>query len=107
MEHRLVFFMHHGRWPSVTDHVNGVRDDNRIDNLRECSHIQNAYNARGKGTRDLPKGVHYHKKRGKYVAYVSVNGKRINVGEFNTADAAVAAVEHKRTEFHGEFVKHQ
>jgi hypothetical protein len=74
--------------------------------LRECDIAQNAYNAKGKGVRALPKGVHYHKKREKYVAYVSVSGKRINVGEYNTADDAIAAVERKRSELHGEFARH-
>jgi hypothetical protein len=106
MEHRLVFFLHHGRWPEVTDHINGIRDDNRIENLRECDATQNAYNAKGKGVRTLPKGVHYHKVRGKFVAYVSVAGKRANVGEYDTADVAIAAVERKRSELHGEFAKH-
>ena len=106
MEHRLVFFMHHGRWPDVTDHINGDRSDNRIGNLRECTHMQNAYNAKGKGERDLPKGVHYHKSRKKYVAYVSHNGKRTNVGEYEDAATAIAAVATKRAELHGQFTKH-
>ena len=106
MEHRLVFFLFHGRWPEMTDHVNGIRDDNRIENLRECTAAENAYNAKGKGERGLPKGVHYHKKRKRYVAYVSRNGKRVNVGEYKDAATAISAVAAKREELHGHFTKH-
>jgi hypothetical protein len=106
MEHRLVFFMFHGRWPEMTDHINGVRDDNRIENLRECTPAQNAHNAKGKGQRDLPKGIHFHKKRRKYVAYVDYKGTRKSVGEFNDLETATAALMAARIELHGEFTKH-
>jgi len=106
MEHRLVFFMHYGRWPEVTDHINGVRDDNRIENLRECSPMQNAQNAKGKGERELPKGIHFHKTRQRYCAYVDLQGKRYYVGEHRTLDEAVAAVRSKREQLHGNFAKH-
>ena len=106
MEHRLVFFMFHNRWPEMTDHINGVRDDNRIENLRECTAAQNSHNAKGKGQRDLPKGIHYHKKRQRYVAYIDTNGTRKNVGEFKDLGKATAALEAAREELHGEFAKH-
>jgi len=106
MEHRLVFFMHHGRWPEVTDHINGVRDDNHIENLRECTHMQNAQNAKGKGDRALPKGVHYHKKRHRYCAYVDLAGRRHYVGEYHTLEDAAKAVRTKRKQLHGDFAKH-
>ena len=106
MEHRLVFFMHHGRWPQVTDHINGVRHDNRIENLRECTPTQNAQNAKGKGDRPVPKGIHFHKKRQRYCTYVDLQGKRHYVGEYRTLDEAVAAVQAARKKLHGDFAKH-
>jgi len=40
--HRLVWLWHHNSWPKQTiDHINHVRDDNRIENLRDVSHMIN------------------------------------------------------------------
>ena len=43
--HRLAWFYVHGAWPKdQIDHVNGKRDDNRLENLRECTNAQNSQN---------------------------------------------------------------
>jgi hypothetical protein len=105
MEHRLVFFMFHGRWPEMTDHINGIRDDNRVENLRECNPAQNAFNAKGKGQRDLPKGIHFHKKRQRYCAYIDTYGSRKNLGEYKELHGAIDAITNARHELHGEFAK--
>ena len=43
--HRLIFLMHNGRWPvDQIDHINGIRGDNRIENLREVDHSENMKN---------------------------------------------------------------
>ena len=31
---RLVWFWHHGEWPKVCCHINGIRTDDRIENLK-------------------------------------------------------------------------
>ena len=44
--HVIVFFLHHGRWPvGIVDHKNGIRDDNRPENLRETDASGNSCNA--------------------------------------------------------------
>ena len=44
-EHRLAFFMMTGEWPEEDiDHINRVKDDNRWDNLRAVSHMENGWN---------------------------------------------------------------
>ena len=42
LAHRVIWFMHHGKWPvHMIDHINGERDDNRIENLRDVPQVVN------------------------------------------------------------------
>ena len=45
--HRIAWAIHYGKWPSgPIDHINGIRSDNRIENLREVNHQINCQNVR-------------------------------------------------------------
>lgn len=91
MEHRIVFLWVHGRWPNPeADHRNRVRDDNRIDNLIEATHRQNALNrAPRKRGNDLPTGV---RRRGnRFYAYIGGGGSQRHLGSFASPEAAHAA----------------
>lgn len=44
-EHRLAWLYMHGKWPDhYIDHINGVKDDNRIANLRDVTKQANQQN---------------------------------------------------------------
>lgn len=91
--HRLVFFYVTGAWPGEQiDHVNGVKADNRWANLREVTQTENLRNcAKSKSNKSGITGVHWDKKKSKWVARIMANRKTVFLGHFdNVLDAARA-----------------
>ena len=43
--HRIVWILYYGKWPTLIDHINGDKTDNRIENLREVSQGDNRMNS--------------------------------------------------------------
>ena len=96
-EHRLIFLWHHGYLPTVVDHVNGVRDDNRICNLRAATASQNQWNRSPKDH-----GVHWMSKRRRWRAKVRRYGVDITIGYYKDKEVAIDAMkEFKRTNDQG------
>lgn len=89
--HRLAWLYVHGEWPvGEVDHINGVKTDNRIDNLRDVprsinSQNQNRAHCRS-GTGLL--GVAVDKARGKWVASIFHSGRKWSLGRFDSPEAA-------------------
>jgi len=106
--HRVAWAIHHGRWPeNQIDHINGVRNDNRISNLRDVSHQENHRNqAIPKSNKSGVIGVHWNKRLRKWRAQIKIGGQQKHLGCFNcVADAAAARAkadaEYGYHEFHG------
>lgn len=87
--HRLAWLCVHGAMPCGSiDHINGVRDDNRIENLRDVSHAVNLQNQRHARC-DNRLGVQgVRSQRGKYQARIWVNGKSKHLGNYPTVGKA-------------------
>lgn len=105
---RLAWLVVYGTWPrDQIDHINGVKDDNRITNLREATHAETKRNS-GRHVDNTSgfKGVSYFKRAKKFQAYCNDrHGTQIRLGYFSTAeDAARAYDEFARVE-HGEFAR--
>ena len=91
--HRLAWLYMYGEWPNdQIDHINRIRTDNRIANLREVSHKQNLQNA-GKYSHNTSghPGVCWNKRASKWQAQITHNQKDIFLGRFATIEEAIAA----------------
>jgi hypothetical protein len=107
LAHRLAWLYAHGEWPVAgLDHINGVRDDNRLANLRPATESQNAANRRTPITNTSGfKGVSWHKDRRRWQATIMVASKQSYLGLFDTPEAAHAAYAAAAREHHGEFAR--
>lgn len=104
--HRVAWWMSYGKWPvEELDHINGDRFDNRMENLREATRLENTYNKRpfsktGTGL----KGAYTHASmNGKWFAQIVANKKQIYLGRFDTEAEAHAAYVVAARKHHGEF----
>ena len=81
--HRLIWLMFKGELPkNDIDHINGVRHDNRIENLREVTRMQNLWNRRN------VKGYIYNPASKKYQVRIRNNYKHLHIGVYDTAEEA-------------------
>jgi hypothetical protein len=88
--HHIVWAIHHGRWPEKhIDHINRVRDDNRIENLREVTPAENNRNA--SSNRVFPYVAPNKSCPGTFCAQTSIGGEKVvHLGVFDTAEDANA-----------------
>lgn len=106
--HRIAFLYMKGRWPTGDiDHINGVKSDNRWENLREATRSQNQHNrTAGRNSTTGAKGVFFRKDSGKWRAGVGVDGKMRWLGTFDTKEEAILARAHFDKEHIGEFARY-
>ena len=91
--HRLAWLYVYGAWPTThLDHINRIRTDNRICNLREATHTQNARNmSKASNNTSGHPGVHWRSDRAKWWALIESDGQKHYLGCYNTIEEAVAA----------------
>lgn len=100
--HRLAWLYVYGVYPaSCTDHINRIRRDNRIANLREATRAQNLQNL---GINDRNKsgarGVSFDALNDKWRASISVDGRAKNLGRFSTKEDAAQAYKVAAAKYH-------
>lgn len=99
--HRIAWLYVTGHWPrGQIDHINGVKSDNRIANLRDVDASVNAQNRRaptGNNKAGGRLGVTLRPAMGRYQAQILVEGKNVSLGCYDSPEQAHAVyVEAKR-----------
>jgi hypothetical protein len=91
--HRLAWLYVHGVFPVVEiDHINQARTDNRLENLRLATRMQNAQNVLMRSNnKSGVKGVSWDVDRQRWRAQINIDGKRRYLGLFDSVEGAGAA----------------
>lgn len=89
--HQIIWLWVYGYFPEQIDHINHVRDDNRLANLRKANNTVNSRN-RSLSSRNTSGvvGVHWSAKDKRWIAQIGAI-KRIYLGSFSTFNDAVLA----------------
>jgi hypothetical protein len=94
---------------SMVDHVDGDPCNNTRGNLRLCTHAENMRNrAPNYASETGRKGVYVARETGKktrFRARIQIGGRRINLGRFDSPEAAAAAYAAAAKKHHGEFAR--
>lgn len=101
--HRIAWFMHFNEQPNLIDHINGIKNDNRICNLRNVSANENAKNhGRKLNGSLLPCGVRMLNS-GKFSARITVNKQVHYLGSYDSPELAHDIYKAKRNELFGDY----
>ena len=107
---KLAWLYTFGEYPEcVVDHINRIKDDDRLVNLRLATQSENIANStmRSHNTSGS-KGVYHYKNRAErgwpaWWAYITCRGKRKNLGYFYFKEEAVVARKEAELDLFGEF----
>jgi hypothetical protein len=106
LAHRLFWFLQtgHDPWGVEVDHIDRNTSNNKFCNLRLADKSQQGCNkSEPINNTSGHRGVHFHKKKQKYMAYIKIDQKQIYLGLYKTFEQAVAARQAKELELFGEF----
>lgn len=92
-----------GYLPAEIDHINGVRDDNRICNLRGVTKKQNSQNRKGLIKTSTYKGVCWSAASSKWRATIWDGTKKLHIGMFEDEKEAAIAYDDICRNLYGDF----
>ena len=107
LAHRLAWLYVNGNWPKdMIDHIDGIRNNNKISNLRQASRTENQQNSKlSKRNTSGIKGISWHKASKKWQVAFKINGKSKTFGYFNDLELAELVVNEARLKYHGNFAR--
>lgn len=92
--HQFAWYWVNKECVEEIDHINSIKYDNRIENLRAVTKHQNQWN------RQKVKGYTYDKNRKKWKSNLEYNNKKIYLGYYNTEDEARQAYLNAKQIYH-------
>lgn len=87
--HRIAWAIFYGRWPDLfIDHLNGIKSDNRLSNLREVSHIVNLQNQHGPQKHNTSGYLGVSRDGKRWRANIRLDRVKRYLGSFDTPEQA-------------------
>lgn len=87
LAHRLAWYFVHGEWPSMLDHINRDKLDNRICNLHPVTNRLNTLNK----YYEQPKGAYKSSNSNRWYSTIRIRGRQTYLGYFDTKEEAQQA----------------
>jgi hypothetical protein len=91
--HRLIWLYAHGKWPNGSlDHINRIKTDNRLENLKLVTQKQNSENQplRKNNTSGYP-GISWYLPYNKWRSRIQHYSKQYTLGYFDSLEDAIKA----------------
>ena len=107
-EHRIIYVMHFGAIPLglQIDHINGIRDDNRIENLRLANDSQNHVNSKIRHNNTSGyRCIGWSKSHNKWRVKIQKDYKTHVIGAYDDITDAVNAYNAASKRMYGEYAK--
>lgn len=93
LAHQFAWYCINKECVDYLDHINGIRDDNKICNLRHTSNKENMWNTKAKG-------YYWSKNRKKWSSQIMVDNKSIFLGHFDKEEDARQAYLKAKEKYH-------
>jgi len=102
--HRLIWaYFHDDPGPFEIDHINRIKGDDRLENLRLASRAENSFNTRYSTNKSGAPGVCWHKRDKKWRASIKRSGANVHLGYFDDLEDARKAYIEASIEIHRDF----
>jgi hypothetical protein len=99
--HRLAWLYMHGSFPAYIDHVDGNRQNNKLENLNDVKASENFQNVAKKSIAQSGlKGAYFDKKSKLWQSKIRASGKNISLGYYKTAELAHQAYLDGKKKYH-------
>jgi hypothetical protein len=96
--------MFHGDYSGEVDYEDQDCLNNLIGNLRKATRKENTRNVSVRSDNKLGyKGVYFSKSNNRFIAQTTLDGKRVYIGQFKTAEEASNAYSEYTKDLHGVF----